>query len=111
MTELELTITVYLKNHCRGKENAKHFKDLAEHFDLNERELRSIVSDLVTSGQACICSTSHDGYFYKSNNDELMHTYKELRSRGLKDLMRARGLLRADIKENQIEKLEQLVMM
>jgi hypothetical protein len=110
MTSLELTITNHLRTYHKGKANAIHFKDLARVLDINERELRSIVAELVTSGQACICSTSSNGYFYKSNNDELQHTYKELRSRGLKDLMRARGLLRADIKENQIERLEQLIL-
>ena len=111
MTTLELTIIVKLKNHHRGKERAIHFKDLARNLDINSRELRRVVSGLVTSGVACIGSTSHDGYFYIDSKDELLHCYREMRSRGLKDLMRARGLMRSDVNDKQIEKLEQLVML
>ena len=104
MNEFEYKILVHLKNHHRGSENAITFKNLSVELRINSRDLRSAVSDLVTRGEGCVCTDSINGYYYPLSYDEYFHCYKELRKRGLSDLKRARGLMKAWYKyEGKIE--------
>ena len=108
MNNLELSIIVKLKNHHRGKDNAIHYKDLASALDINERELRDIVSNLVIDDKACIGSNSTDGYFYIETDEEYQHTRNEIMSR-IKKLARcAKGLRLSRAFDKQFDKPKQL---
>ena len=111
MTNLETEILYYIKTNHRGKANSITYKKLSLALDINSRLLRKTVSNLVNNGQARIGSSSKVGYFYIDTKDELLECYKEMRKRGLKTLVHARGLLRSDINDRQIEKPKQLELL
>jgi len=111
MNDLELSITVYLKNHCRGKENALSFKSLSLHFQISQREFRRTVSRLVTQGKAAIGTTSRNGYFYVITDEESLHVEKELQKRAVEIFLRKRGFKKARTFDKQFEKYEQPVLL
>jgi len=106
---IEQNIINELKKYHTGKENAITYKDLAVVFDLNERMLRDIVSELVTKGNA-IASTSDAGYFFISNEQEYQHAYGELISRIKALARRAKGLRQGWLREKQEIKPKQLIL-
>lgn len=110
MNQLELNIIVYLKNHCRGKENAEHFKKLAEYFELNERELRDIIAHLITDYQLTIGS-GQEGYYWICTDDEFSQAYNELMSRVKALAKRAKGLRIGYLKSKQYEEPKQLELL
>ena len=81
MNSLEHKILVHLKNRHRGAENAITYKSLSVELGIEPRHLRNIVSEMVKSGTAPLCSTSLDGYFFPINEDELGHAQAEDLSR------------------------------
>lgn len=108
MTELEHKILVHLKNHHRSSENAITYKALSVELCIEPRHLRNIVSEMIKSGTAPLCSTSSDGYFFPVNEDELGHAQAEDLSR-IKELAKKyRGRKRAWIEYRQNEKPKQL---
>jgi hypothetical protein len=110
MNQLEHSIIDYLKSHHRSKGNAIHFKDLAEYFEINERELRNIIADLITDWQIPIGS-SQTGYFFINNDSDFTLASSELLSRIRKLSKRHKGMRIGYIKSRQIEKPKQLVML
>jgi len=75
-----INIGVEIKKYHKGADNAITYKDLAAKLNINEREVRDIVSTLVTLYQAPIGS-SQQGYFYISNDEEFRLAHSELISR------------------------------
>lgn len=92
MTQIQHRLINYLKEYCFGKDRAITFRRLALKLDINSRELRRIVSDIVVNGIAPIGSNSKDGYFYISNEDEYGWAREELFSRIRKLSKRCKGL-------------------
>jgi len=92
MTQIQQKLINYLKEYCYSKENAITFRRLALRLDINSRELRRIVADIVINGIAPIGSNSKDGYFYISNEDEYIWARGELFSRIKKLSKRCKGL-------------------
>jgi hypothetical protein len=112
MNSLELKIIVKLKNHHRGKDRAITYKQLAWLLGIEPRHLRSLVSEIIKSGQAPICSTSDSGYFFPENEDEFNHAQNEDLSR-IKELAKKhRGRRRAwTTYKEQYREVKQLVML
>jgi len=109
MNELEHKILVHMKNHHRGVCNAITFKNLSVELRIEPRHLRNIVSEMVKSGTAPLCSTSSDGYFFPVNCEEIDHAQAEDLSR-IKELAKKyRGRKRAwneyrqEVKPYQLE--------
>jgi hypothetical protein len=103
MTNLETEILYYIKTNHKGKTNAIHFKQLAELLDINERELRDIVSGIIKSAKAPLCSISsgNGGYFFPENEAEFNHAQAEDISR-IKELAKKhRGRRQAWIEYKQ----------
>jgi hypothetical protein len=98
-----------LKNFHRGRKNSITYENLAFLLNLNERELRNIVSRLVSDYQVPIGS-SQEGYFYISNNQEFQLAYGELISRIKALARRAKGLRVGWLRERELEKPKQLQM-
>jgi len=92
MTQIQHRLINYLKEYCYGKDRAITFRRLALRLDINSRELRRIVSDIVVNGIAPIGSNSKDGYFYISNEEEYGWAREELFSRIRKLSKRCKGL-------------------
>ena len=110
MQELEIKIVQRLKNRHKGKANAITYKLLAFNLDINERELRFIVSELVTHRQLPIAS-SQEGYWWIESEDEFKLAHAELISRIKKLSKRAKSLRLGYMKSRQEEKPKQLVML
>jgi hypothetical protein len=110
MSQLEHSIIEYLKSYHKGSGRAIHFKDLAEYFEINERELRNLIADLITDWQIPIGS-SQSGYFFIDNDGDFTLAYAELISRIKKLARRAKGMRIGYMKSRQIEKPKQLVML
>ena len=91
MTELEHKILVHLRNHHRGSGNAITFKTLSVELQINSRELRYCVSNIVTNGEGCIGTDSISGYYWLTSEEEFEHNQNELRSRAMKILVRRKG--------------------
>jgi len=91
MNELEIKIINKLKASHRGKDNAIHYKHLALILNLNERELRSIIADLITNRHLPV-ATSQEGYWWIDSKDEYELAHAELISRIKKLSKRAKGL-------------------
>jgi hypothetical protein len=115
MNEIEIKIISKLENRHKGKDNAITYKNLAFLLGINERELRNIVSDIVTNGIAPLAGTSDAGYYFPADREEFDHSQKELNSRALKILRRKVGQRKAWIKyeqeKEQNKKIEQLELM
>ena len=60
--------------------------------EINDREFRSVVAELVVLFAKPICSTSAGGYFVAQHPEELDHAVAELESRGIANMERARAL-------------------
>jgi oligoribonuclease (3'-5' exoribonuclease) len=116
MNDLEIKIINELKYYHRGKGNAIHYKHLALTLNLNERELRNIVSGIIKSAKAPLCSISSGdgGYFFPESEDEFNYSQAEDMSR-IKELAKKhRGRRIAWInymQEKQDYKPKQLVML
>jgi len=109
---LETEIIYKLKTYHKGKDNAITYKSLAFVLDINERQLRNVVSEIVKSGKACLCSTSKDGYYFPENESEFNHAQAEDISR-IKELAkkhRGRRLAWRLYRQSEIEKPYQLEM-
>ena len=91
MNELEIKIINELKGLHRGKDNAIHYKCLALTLNVNEREVRSIIADLITLQHIPI-ATSQEGYWWIDSKDEYDIAHGELLSRIKKLSKRAKGL-------------------
>lgn len=55
-------------------------RDLAERFDISERELRLIVSYIRLNITPRIASNFKDGYWYETDNKKLTDTFNEKRA-------------------------------
>ena len=108
MNSKEIEIAYKLKNYHRGKESAITYKNLAYVLDLNERELRNIVADLVTYRQLPIATDSQAGYYWINSDDEYQHAYNEIMSRVRALARRAKGLRIGYLKSKQEIKPKQL---
>jgi formyltetrahydrofolate synthetase len=112
MNNLEQTITQHLQTYHRGKDNAITFKRLAAELDINDRELRSIVADLIKSGEAPVCTGSESGYYWPVCIEDIQHSNAEDMSRIYELFKRPKGRKRAWNKyQNQIigyEEIKQL---
>ena len=75
-----------------GERQASTYKHLSFRTGINERELRRLVSKLVTDNHVPIATTSDGGYFLISNHDEFDHAHRELISRIKALSKRAKGL-------------------
>ena len=91
MNELEIKIINELKGLHRGKDNAIHYKCLALTLNVNEREVRSIIADLITNRHLPV-ATSQEGYWWIDSEDEYRQASGELISRIKKLSARHRGL-------------------
>ncbi len=91
MNDLEIKIINELKGLHKGRDNAIHYKRLALTLNLNERELRSIIADLITLQHIPI-ATSQEGYWWIDSKDEYELAHAELISRIKKLSRRAKGL-------------------
>jgi len=111
MNSKEIEIAYKLKNYHRGKGNAITYKNLAAVLDLNERELRNIVSDLVTYRQLPIATDSQAGYYWTATDDEYQHAYNEIMSRVKALAKRAKSLRIGYFKNKNVQKPEQLQML
>jgi hypothetical protein len=77
-----------------GKAKAITFSRLAEEMKMPERELRDMVSRLVTVEEQLIGSTSDSGYFAIETLDEFNHVDRELTARIASLILRRSGLRR-----------------
>lgn len=66
----------YLKDHHRGTENAVFSKELEQHFSLEGRSVRRIISKLRQEGNP-ICS-GPNGYYYAVSQREINETIARL---------------------------------
>jgi hypothetical protein len=107
MNELEIKIINELKYYHRGKGNAIHYKHLALTLNLNERELRFVIADLITNRHLPI-ATSQEGYWWIDSDDEYQQASGELMCRIRKLSARHRGLRLGYIREKQDYKPKQL---
>jgi len=89
-----------------GERQACTYKYLSFRTGINERELRRLVSKLVTDNHVPIATTSDGGYFLISNHDEFDHAHRELISRIKALSKRCRGLRIGY--ERDIKKAEQV---
>jgi biotin operon repressor len=69
-----------------GRERGISVRQLALELDVDERAVRTLVSELRTDGVA-VCGTPGDGYFIASTPEELEHTLNFLRSRAMHSLV------------------------
>lgn len=102
MTDNELTILNYIKDRCRGKQHAETFGRLSLLLDINERELRLCVAELVTHYEQPIASTSDAGYYWLNCDDEYQQASNELMSRIRKLSKRHKGLRLGYMKSKQV---------
>ncbi len=108
MNELEHRILTHLKNHHRGSNNAITYKALSVELQINSRELRYAVANIVTNCEGCIGSNSVSGYFFIIDDEDYQYCHDELISRIKKLSRRAKGLrisymLRKEIKPKQMQ--------
>jgi len=111
MNSLELKIINYLKSNHFGKSNSIHFIKLANIFDLNERDLRSLIADLVSDNHIPIGSGSN-GYYWIDGEAERKAAHEQLLKRIKKLSKRAKGIRLSGINiniEKPIEKYNQLI--
>ena len=108
MTQTQHRLINYLKEYCYGKDRAITFRRLALRFDINSRELRRIVADIVVNGIAPIGSNSKDGYFYIKDENEYKWAREELFSRIRKLSKRCKGLRLSWSNEKEKVKPKQL---
>lgn len=92
----------------RGKANAVTYKNLSFLTGIGEREVRQIVSDLVTLGKYPIASTSDAGYYWICSDEEFARAHSELVSRIKKLSKRAKGLRIGYLRSKQEIKPRQL---
>jgi len=107
MNDNELRTINYIRNYHRGRSNAITYKDLAFQLEINDREVRDIVSTLVTDYQVPI-GASQEGYFYIIGDEEYRIAHSELISRIKALSRRAKGLRLGYIKSKQEIKPKQL---
>lgn len=107
MNEIEAKTYNFIKARCKGRHNAQTYKHIAFYLGINERELRDIVSRLVTDWQIPI-GASQEGYWYIDNDDEYRLAHAELMSRVKALAKRAKGLRIGYIKSKQDIKPKQL---
>jgi len=91
MNETEYRILTHLKNHHRSSERAITFKKLSLKLEINSRELRYAVANLVSNGEGCIGTDSVNGYYYLTSEEDFEHNQDELRKRAMKILVRRKG--------------------
>jgi len=102
MNELEHRILVHLKNYHRSNFNAITYRALSLELGINSRELRYAVANIVTKGEGCIGTSSSDGYFYITDDDDFDYCYNELIARIKALAKRARGLRRARMSDKLV---------
>ena len=107
MNEIEIKIYNFIKSRCRGQYQAQTYKHIAFFLGINERELRDIVSRLVTDYQVPI-ATSQEGYWFIDNEEEFRLAHAELISRIKALAKRAKGLRKGFIRSRQEYKPRQL---
>lgn len=107
MNEIETKTYNFIKIRCKGKYQAQTYKHIAFYLSINERELRDVVSRLITDYQIPI-GTSQEGYWYLDNDEEYRLAHAELISRIKALAKRAKGLRIGYIKSRQEVKPKQL---
>ena len=90
----EKKIVDYLERWHTGASKATTFSRLAGNLKIGERDLREIVSRLVTIEEQLIGSTSLDGYFWIETKEDFEHVDRELTARITSLILRRSGLRR-----------------
>lgn len=75
----------------RGAGNGQSAETLAFVLDVNPRQIRKQVDDLIDEG-VCVCAHPDFGYFIAEDWAEVDRTYEFLRQRGLRSLHKAAQL-------------------
>ena len=83
MTKVELELIRLLENHAYGIDNAVSAEDLAMALELSTRDLRLLKRHMVLIHHKPIGSTVQ-GYFWASNDHELMKMVRSYESRIMK---------------------------
>lgn len=98
MTDLENSIWEWMVAHHAGEVNASPRAAILARYNLfhlkkvADREFRGICASLVTRFGLAICTTSDGGYFVARTPEELAHAVRDLESRAVAILDRARAL-------------------
>lgn len=101
MTDEQHAVWDWLVAHHVGVEHAAPRAEIIEHYNhfhipkLSDREFRQICSDLVVHFGRPICTTAGGGYYVARTPDELTRAVRDLESRALAILERARALKQA----------------
>lgn len=111
LNELENQISDTLFVWHKGEQNAISYSNLSCVLDINSRQLRRIVSHLVTEHRVPICSISAHGkgYFYAEKPEEFIHAYNELMSRSRKLALRAQSFKTACLGLNSDKLFEEAI--
>jgi hypothetical protein len=95
-----IDILEYLKDHHTAEGGAIKGKDLCILFNLTDKHLRNIISDLRQAGKP-ICSSSY-GYWYSDNPEDIEKTLRRLErqvSNMNKSIKGLKGILQ-EVEEN-----------
>lgn len=103
MVDTGTDIVEYLKEYHRSENHAIKGIDLCTLFNVHEKQLRNIVSDLRQNGEA-VCSSTY-GYWYSRDPDDIQITLSRLEGQ-VKNMVTAIDGLKRILQEVQDEKAE-----
>lgn len=103
MVDTGTDIVEYLKEYHRSENHAIKGRDLCTLFNVHEKQLRNIVSDLRQNGEA-VCSSTY-GYWYSRDPDDIQITLSRLEGQ-VKNMVTAIDGLKRILQEVQDEKAE-----
>ncbi|MGE0680008.1 MAG: hypothetical protein AB7P69_03720 [Candidatus Binatia bacterium] len=101
MTDLERTVWEWLVAHHPGAAQDCPRADILARYNiyhvkkLSDREFRATCADLVAKFNLAICTTSGGGYYVARTPQELEHAVRDLESRAVAILERAKALKQA----------------
>jgi len=101
LTDLERTIWEWLVAHHAGEAQAAPRAEILKRYNLfhiktlSDREFRATCADLVAKFNLAICTTSSGGYYVARTPQELEHAVRDLESRAVAILDRAKALRQA----------------
>lgn len=103
MVDTGTDIVEYLKEYHRSENHAIKGRELCALFNVHEKQLRNIVSDLRQNGEA-VCSSTY-GYWYSRDPDDIQITLSRLEGQ-VKNMVTAIDGLKRILQEVQDEKAE-----
>lgn len=103
MSEVGCDIVEYLKEFHTSEGKAVKARELCVLFNVHEKQLRNIVSDLRQNGEA-VCSSTY-GYWYSRDPDDIQITLSRLEGQ-VKNMVTAIDGLKRILQEVQDEKAE-----